>query len=289
MHIPGLLSFRTMAPIVTTSSRKRQQSRFHTLALRSSLVIAVILILSAVAIHFSRKGRVPTPQPSSVLPATTAKPTSSPSSKDFPLPTTSVETESTATATAKTVGPQDNPSPVPDGNSPTGQVDNAQTGGEAEPELPPPPPSGFSHGIEGLIGMAFSADDDSAIPPLPIQEDDASLNDQLRAALTNDIVVYDSDNPSTVAFKERVADVKLQLKEVLDSGGNVAKALLDYQREVNEGAEIRNEVVLKHQELKANASEDEARQFLDAANEALEAEGISPIREDTTPRHKGGN
>ena len=278
-----------MAPIVTTSSRKRQQSRFHTLALRSSLVIAVILVLSAVAIHLFRKGRVPTPQSSSVLPTTTARSTSSHSNEDFSLPTTSVETGSTATVAAEPVGPQDNPSLVPDGNSPTGQVDNTPTGGEAEPALPPPPPSGFSHGIESLIGMAFSADDDSAIPPLPIQEDDTSLNDQLRAALTNDIVVYDSDNPSTVAFKERVADVKLQLKEVLDSGGNVAKALLDYQREVNEGAEIRNEVVLKHQELKANASEDEARQFLDAANEALEAEGISPIREDTTPRHKGGN
>ena len=240
MHIPGLLSFRTMAPIVTTSSRRHPRSRFNSFALRSSLVIAFFLILSAVAIHFFRKGHVPTPQPSSVLPATTAKPTSSPSNKDFPLPTTSATTESTATVSAEPVGPQDNPSLVPDGNSPTGQVDNTQLGGKAEPELPPPPPSGFSHGIESLIGMAFSADDDSAIPPLPIQEDDASLNDQLRAALTNDIVVYDSDNPGTVAFKERVADVKLQLKEVLDSGGNVAKALLDYQREVNEGAEIRN-------------------------------------------------
>ena len=289
MHIPGLLSFMTMAPIVTTSPRKRQRSRFHTLALRSSLVIAVILVLSAVAIHLFRKGRVPTPQPSPVLPATTARPTTSPSNQDFPLPAPSATNESTATVTTEPVGPQDNPSLVLDGNSPTGQLDSTKTGGEVEPALPPPPPSGFSHGIESLIGMAFSADDDSAIPPLPIQEDDASLNDQLRAALTNDIVVYDSDNPSTVAFKERVADVKLQLKEVLDSGGNVAKALLDYQREVNEGAEIRNEVVLKHQELKANASEDEARQFLDAANEALEAEGISPIKEDTTPRHKGGN
>ena len=148
-------------------------------------------------------------------------------------------------------------------------------------------PAPFSNPIETILGMALSADDDSAIPPLPISGDDSTLNDQMRAALTNDIVIYDTDDASVVAFKERVADFKVQLKNVLDNGGDVAKALLEYQNYINEGAQVRNEVVLKHMQLQKEATEEEARNFLEVANQALESEGISPITEDKSPRRRG--
>ena len=148
-------------------------------------------------------------------------------------------------------------------------------------------PAQFSNPIETILGMALSADDDSAIPPLPISGDDPTLNDQLRAALTTDIVIYDTDDASVVAFKERVADFKAQLKDVLDNGGDVAKALLEYQNFINEGARVRNEVVLKHMQLQKETTEEEARDFLEVANQALESEGISPITEDKSPRRRG--
>ncbi len=124
--------------------------------------------------------------------------------------------------------------------------------------------------------MLASASDAAGAPPLP-DMGGIDLRKSLLIAITNDIVIYDTDDPDTVAKKERIADMKNQLKTIVDNGGNVEDAIREYHAWVNENQRIRSEVIGEYRRLLREASREEADAYIVAANKELEAEGIETV------------
>ena len=147
--------------------------------------------------------------------------------------------------------------------------------------------SDFPMATEQLLTMILSCGDTMAPPPLPIT-DDGTLERHLAMSLTNAIVIYDTDDERTVALKENVAQAKLQLKEVMDSGGSVAEALREYLAYVGENHQLRERVVAEYSRLKREVSPEAAEEYLAAANAELEAEGITPVTVQRKRRSRPG-
>ena len=122
--------------------------------------------------------------------------------------------------------------------------------------------------------------DETGVPPLPISPDDEeSLRRDLLAAITNDIVIYDDEDSRTQEVKERVADAKRQLAEILEKGGSVVEAIREYEAYVNEGAKTRAEVLAKvAPEVDAIEDDAKALEYVESVNEALKKEDIPPIK-----------
>ena len=147
--------------------------------------------------------------------------------------------------------------------------------------------SEFPMATEQLLSMILSCGDTMAPPPLPIV-DDGRLERHLKIALTNDIVIYETDDEKTVALKENIAEAKLQLKEIVENGGTVAAALREYLSFIGENHRLREEVVSEYSRLVREASREEADEYLKVANEELEAEGIPPVTVPRKRRRRGG-
>ena len=120
---------------------------------------------------------------------------------------------------------------------------------------------------------------ETGVPPLPISpESEEALRRSLLVALTNDIVIFDDESERTQENKERVADAKRQLGEILRSGGSVVEAIREYEAYVNEGAKVRAEVLEKVQPaVDAITNDAEALEYVESVNEALKKEDIPPL------------
>lgn len=124
--------------------------------------------------------------------------------------------------------------------------------------------------------MMLSTPPTAEMVPLPnLSPDDAKLNADAIAALTNDLVVYETDDERLVALKEAVADLKRQLAEAVKKGGNVADVLNEFRNWQNEGVKVRNDTIKA-----INSIEDDqaAAETFKKANEELVKEDIVPIR-----------
>ncbi len=83
----------------------------------------------------------------------------------------------------------------------------------------------------------------------------------------------------TQEVKERVADAKRQLAEILEKGGSVVEAIKEYEAYVNEGAKLRSEVIEKiTPEVDAIEDDAKALEYVESVNEALKKEDIPPIK-----------
>ncbi len=124
--------------------------------------------------------------------------------------------------------------------------------------------------------MMLSTPPEVAMPPLPqLDPDDSRLNADALAAVTNDLVIYDTDGERLERLKEDVAGAKFQLADAVAKGVSVAEALNEFRNHQNEGVEIRNETIKA-----INSIEDDqaAAETFKKANEELEKEDILPIR-----------
>ncbi len=121
--------------------------------------------------------------------------------------------------------------------------------------------------------------DETGVPPLPISEnDEEGLRRDLLAAITNDIVIFDDEDSKSQTVKERVADAKRQLADILKNGGSVVEAIREYKAYVNEGVKIRSEVLEKiGPTVDAITNDAEAVEYVESVNEALKKEDIPPI------------
>lgn len=254
-------------PIVTTSSRRRPRKR-PTLS-----IAATAFVVAAAVAYFLLRPSAPVahiPPPPGEVPASSGP--------------------HNAPAAPSTSPPSPPSAEMPDAPSLL-QPLNLSTNAAGEVAVPAPtnspgrPPKRFGkpkgaprvNMVEQVLYMALSDDDTGGgMPPLPI-DDNASLTNAFLASLTNSIVIYDTDDERTVALKERVADVKNQLRQIYEQGGSIYDALMEYQNYVNEGAKIRREVILNYRRLQSEASPEEAEAYRVEANKALEKEGIKII------------
>ena len=252
-------------PIVTTSSRQRPK---RNPALPIS--IAAIFIAAAIAIYFGTRPTLPRQQPS--VPDTTEKPAPAPH-------------------TTRTVPPVDNPDAAAPSDAPSPQLSTTPADQPATPLLDGQPANApvieslanreterphYGKEVEQILAMLARATDSAGSPPLPYMGT-MDLNKSLLVAITNDIVIYDTDDERTVAAKERIADMKNQLKEVVDAGGSVEEAIREYHDWINENRRIRAEVISEYRRLVREASPEEANAYIVEANKELEAEGIETV------------
>lgn len=251
-------------PIVTTSSNRRTK--------RNSalpVAIAVLVLIAAVAVYLGTR-----PDRMQLRPAvtdTTAKTVSVP----HPTRTRPVESPDAAAPSDKQEqqlpdAPAEQPASTiaekPATNSPV-----IESLANRETEKPH-----YGKEVEQILAMLASATDSAGAPPLPYMGN-IDLNKSLLVAITNDIVIYDTDDEQTVAAKERIADMKNQLKEVVDAGGSVEEAIREYHDWINENRRIRAEVISEYRRLVREASQEEANAYIVEANKELEAEGIETV------------
>jgi hypothetical protein len=156
-------------------------------------------------------------------------------------------------------------------NSPLDEAEQERKKWEAERRL--------RHGTEQLLAMIISADA-TGVPPLPVSEEaEESLRRDLIVAITNDISIFEDEDERTQEVKERVAEAKRQLADILQKGGSVVAAIREYEAYVNEGAKVRSEVLAKvAPEVEAISNDAEAVEYVESVNEALKKEDIPPIK-----------
>ena len=148
-----------------------------------------------------------------------------------------------------------------------------------EPDGPAPqekPPKHFRSPSEELLAMMLSTPPDVAMPPLPqLDPDDARLNADALSAVTNNLVIYDTDGERLERLKEDVAGAKFQLADAVAKGVSVAEALNEFREHQNEGVEIRNETI---KAINALDDDQAAIETFKKANEELVKEDIAPIK-----------
>ena len=257
---------------VVTTSRRRPPRR---VPLPAVLVLAAVL-LAALALFLLREGRASS-RPPSTPPAPSREGPASSGPQEGPSPVPAAPAPSREGPASS--GPQEGVSSVPatsiSATAPsTPEPFNLSTNSAEDP--PPPPPKHFRSPSEQLLALMLSTPPDVAMPPLPqLDPDDARLNADALAAVTNDLVIYDTDGEDLESLKENVAGVKFQLADAVSKGVSVAEALNEFREHQNEGVEIRNETIKA-----INSIEDDqaAAETFKKANEELEKEDILPIR-----------
>lgn len=256
-----------MAPIVTTSSRKRRKSNSA-----PKVLIALIVIAVLGGVYYFKSQPKPL-QPDVTKPNTVTTAT--------PKANTSIVTKDEAGTGKGTVGKDDaavraKPN-FDDVVSKAESVTEPTNAVRVLPERKVQKPSGFNGGAaEQYIGMLMSRSDSVDGPPMPEVSEKKMLT-EFMIAITNDIIIYDDDDEKTVEFKEKVADVKNQLAQIVADGGSITNALKEYENWIAENKQIRDSVIKEYKRLKAEVSQEAADEYIVEANKELEAEGIETV------------
>lgn len=250
-------------PIITTSKRKAKR------ATRKPYIIILIIIVAVCAFCVINNGRKPE--------------TAMPQEKQIETPENIPATSEAQNAENEEDPKIDDSILVTDTAISSNSVIDSAMEDIAKREREPvnrkfvKPIEGFNGGpAEQLICMMMSANDKYGMPPLPMSSESVALKDFMNA-ITNDIIVYETDSEEVVAFKEKVAEVKNRLAEIVEQGGSITNALKEYENWINENAAIRREVRREYNRLKEEASLEEADAYLAEANKELEAEGIATV------------
>ena len=262
---------------VVTTSRRRPPRR---VPLPAVLVLAAVL-LAVLALCLLREGRASSrPQVGRALRASRSEGPASSGPQEGPSPVPDAPAPSREGPASS--GPQEEVSsvaPAPVADPSTLEPINLSTNSAEAPSPDRRPGARLRHGSEQLLAMIISTDE-TGVPPLPLSpEDEETLRRDLLAAITNDIVIYDDEDARTQEVKERVADAKRQLADILKAGGSVVEAIREYEAHVNEGARLRAEVLAKvAPEVDAITNDAEAVEYVESVNEALKKEDIPPIK-----------
>ncbi len=255
-------------PPVTTSRRPRKRTKIPLLPL---LAVAALVVIALVVYRF-QSGDTAHPQAPTV-PAAPQSPVSVKTSESSASKPSRPKASNTKTEVAESPVETDDVTQFTAAEPSSAATSNVVSSlANRKNEKPY-----YGDEVEQILGMLASATDASGSPPLP-KMDGIDLKKSLLIAITNDIVIYEDDDPKTVAQKERVADMKNQLMEIVKNGGNVEEAIREYQGWVNENNQIRREVIVEYRRLQREASQEEANAYLLAANKELEAEGIETIK-----------
>ena len=272
-------------PIITSSRRRKgKNSPHHVLTVISALVLCLL-----VSLYLTLRRKASGIDTSFVAADGTAATT------EVAAPTgTSTTMVATPTTTSQTAQPIAEATLATSAQSASIEQPVANTETETEVKEAVKRPQHFRGEAEQLLAMAMSVELGTQIPPLPLPtisadstdeeieaavEMDNRLKRDLAAAMTNDIVVYDTDDAKMVETKEAVAEAKAQLAEILKSGGSITDAIKEYEAHINEGAKIRSEVLVKiTPEVDAIEDDEKALEYVEAVNEALKKEDIPPIK-----------
>lgn len=104
------------------------------------------------------------------------------------------------------------------------------------------------------------------------------VNDFMQS-LVNPIVVTKDDTPEQAQLKRDMIQVKIELKERIDAGEDLAAIMLDTHKEYQKLAQYKNaiEKELRDFRKRPDVTVSDVDDFVAAANQLLEGKGIAPI------------
>ena len=272
-------------PIVTTSNRKRPRRNFSLFTLRSSLAIAAVVIVAAIAVYLGTRAARPRQAPPKVS-DTAAKPASTAKSPAAAAPSAASPTAPAATPAGEPPAPRQPATEAQGADSAPSTNEEAESAEQPPPASKPPelPETALKLAAEQFLAFVIGVNEEAETPPPPAM-DERQLRHDLMIALTNDIVIFDDETPENQRLKENIAEAKMQLKEIMDKGGSLEEAIEEYRAWKRENIRMRREVRAEYVRLRREATREEADAYLKEANKALEAEGVQPI-EIGPPRRK---
>ena len=99
-------------------------------------------------------------------------------------------------------------------------------------------------------------------------------------SLTNKITMSDDDDEYSRRLKEGVIAAKQDLYEAMNRGEDIAKIMTDTRRDMRKLFEYKSMLEEEISQIRSSGdhSEDEVRDFVNAANVMLSQKGLSPIR-----------
>lgn len=113
-------------------------------------------------------------------------------------------------------------------------------------------------------------------PVLPIMPGPDFARD-FSIALTNPIVIYETDTPEDAAHKEGIALIKEEMRKMVEQGESPEVILEDYRREMNELAAYRRQLQQQLNELRHAGDMEGAAAFVEEANQILAEYGMRPL------------
>ena len=106
------------------------------------------------------------------------------------------------------------------------------------------------------------------------------FQDQLLRALEQPITIDDDDTPEEVAKKQAVIQTRAELKQMLDSGEDIAQVMREAESEMrrlwNYRRSLHLELAKAQKDGKFNA--DDMKDYIDAANKMLTDNGMEPLK-----------
>jgi hypothetical protein len=145
---------------------------------------------------------------------------------------------------------------------------------EEETNAPPRRPL-FERDTENILALYTQPGVAMPPPPSALPPD---IEERVRTALDQKIVVYDDDTEEDIKKKEAVAEMKEQLREHLTAGGTAKDFFTGIiERQENEAA-LMSEARALISELADSNRVQEAREALVELNAALAEQGLPPVR-----------
>ena len=263
-------------PIVTTSLRRRPRKN------QAIPIVIVAIAIIAVVAYILLRSPISTPSTPVAENTNAFAVTSSTVSQDVrPKQEVTIDEQPAISQPSAVLADQSSTHNLQLSEQLPAEPSNHQSGNQTNQHHKERPPKHFPRPTEQLLAMMLSTPPTTEMAPLPgLSPDDAKLNADAILALTNDLVIYETDDEELVTLKETVAELKRQLADAVKNGGNVADVLNEFRNWQNEGVKVRNDTIKA-----INSIEDDqaAAETFKKANEELVKEDIPKI----TPEEVG--
>ena len=151
------------------------------------------------------------------------------------------------------------------------------------PVVPVLPPSTFNNASDQVLAMIASDDGTGSAPPIPISR---NIESEFRESLKQEIKILETDDEKTRQLKEAVIAARAEMKKMIDSGMTVSQVLAEYQKLVNENAEVRNKAMLELKEIMDSGDIKGAVEYKRKINVALQQMGIAELSIPVTEEEK---
>lgn len=135
----------------------------------------------------------------------------------------------------------------------------------------------FKSRAENLLAGIISAKPGYRVIDIPL---DAAFVEDFKRSLGNPIRLEDQDTPEEAELKQAVVDVKAQLLDEMDKGGDISRIISDAREDLNRLADYRKEIQMAYSAFaREGHTPEECEAFRKEANELLKEYELDPLDE----------
>ena len=115
---------------------------------------------------------------------------------------------------------------------------------------------------------------DQPLPPMPNM---GNLDEAFRKAIQSPIIIRETDSDRAKAMKEGALNLRKEIAELMDEGYTVDQIMAEHNSLRQKNIEFRGEFQKELNELYRQGKIDEAQNYCEKMNEALQEKGILPL------------